>query len=180
MRLDDPQKPTGGKILDRFKYQIDESNIRYNDPNAVQTKIQDYRNKKKAEWLNSRKFKPENVMTMGQLETRIQLEDEVGFGKECLKLTNEFRAQQNLPPVKWNEELYRVGRPHSIKMAEKKIPLGHQGFDNRARECKLSKKSFAENVAYCNNYPREQIPKVRFLGSEKIDYRGWLDQFAGT
>ena len=154
---------TNEDIKNRFKYEINDSKIGYSK-NNYQNQINAYREKMKKKEIEERKFNPNNFMTMDKLTEKIKVEDETGFGKECLKLTNEFRAQQNKPPLKWNDELYMIGRKHSINMSKGKVPFGHQGFNERANECTIPKKSFAENVAYNHGYNREDIPKITVDG----------------
>ena len=161
--LKKPEITTNNDIKNRFKYDVDDSKIGQGK-NTYFDQVKAYREKMKKKEMDERKFNPNNQMTLNQLNEKIKIEDETGFGKECLKLTNEFRAQQNKPPLKWNDELYAIGRKHSINMAKGKVPFGHQGFNARASECTIPKKSFAENVAYNHGYNREDIPKITVDG----------------
>ena len=47
-----------------------------------------------------------------------------------------------------------------MDMANKKVPFGHDGFDNRAAMVPYNKQFFAENVAYCYNYERSVIAQT--------------------
>jgi uncharacterized protein YkwD len=40
---------------------------------------------------------------------------------------------------------------HSVNMAEGKVPIGHDGFQERMRKVPFFVRSFAENVAYNHN-----------------------------
>ncbi|KAJ3430883.1 hypothetical protein M0812_02558 [Anaeramoeba flamelloides] len=80
---------------------------------------------------------------------------ELHLGQECLRLTNVFRKTQNLPPLKWNNKLCKIGMKHSEDMS-KKGKIGHWGFNKRSAEWGGGK--FAENVAY--NYGANNPAKV--------------------
>ncbi len=51
--------------------------------------------------------------------------------------------------------------PHSKKMAERKIPLGHIGFNSRCNQVSFSKKGMYENVAYNND--TSDVAKVVYI-----------------
>ena len=53
------------------------------------------------------------------------------IGKKCLQLTNNFRAKNNLPPLIWDDDIWRIAMTHSKNMGEKKIPFSHEGFNER-------------------------------------------------
>jgi len=99
---------------------------------------------------------------MKDIEAKRIEEDKSAFGKRCLELTNIFRKQNNLPPLQWNQELHDIAMVHSKDMAEKRVPFGHMGFDQRIKKIKFSYKSVAENVAYNMGY--SDPPKVTVDG----------------
>lgn len=68
----------------------------------------------------------------------------------CVRLTNEFRQKQGKPPLKFMKKLSEIGMPHTKNMLARKIPVGHIGFDERARQ--IAGYAAAENVAYCQGY----------------------------
>eukprot|EP00009_Paramoeba_aestuarina_P013286 CAMPEP_0201537972 /NCGR_PEP_ID=MMETSP0161_2-20130828/66281_1 /ASSEMBLY_ACC=CAM_ASM_000251 /TAXON_ID=180227 /ORGANISM="Neoparamoeba aestuarina, Strain SoJaBio B1-5/56/2" /LENGTH=100 /DNA_ID=CAMNT_0047944565 /DNA_START=290 /DNA_END=589 /DNA_ORIENTATION=+ len=69
------------------------------------------------------------------------------IGKEALQLTNEFRAMNHLSPLKWSPSLFLIAAKHSTNMGKGTVPFGHDGFQQRMKECPFSFRSFAENVA---------------------------------
>lgn len=70
--------------------------------------------------------------------------------KECIRLTNEFRQSQGKPPLKLIKSLSQIGMPHTKNMLAGKVPIGHTGFEDRARQ--IGGYAAAENVAYCQGY----------------------------
>lgn len=68
----------------------------------------------------------------------------------CLQLVNKFRKENGLPPVIFNSSLAAIAMPHTINMLQRKVPLGHSGFDERAKKAGMA--SVGENVGYCNGY----------------------------
>jgi uncharacterized protein YkwD len=77
--------------------------------------------------------------------------------RRAFQLINEKRAEQNLSPLKWNDEIARVARLHSQNMAEYKF-LSHQGtdgsmVDDRADRVGLHRwRAIGENIAYNRGY----------------------------
>ena len=63
-------------------------------------------------------------------------------------MTNEFRKGHSLPALSWNQELHDIAMEHCIAMADGKVPIGHDGFNDRSAKVSFYKRSFAENVAY--------------------------------
>ena len=73
-------------------------------------------------------------MTLNDLEfqnpTNMAIcKDEIG--KKCLELTNIFRAKNKLPPLKWDDSIWRIAYTHSKNMGDGKVPFGHKGFNER-------------------------------------------------
>ncbi len=69
---------------------------------------------------------------------------------EILRIINEHRTGMGLGPLKMDPVISQAAEKHSHNMAAKKIPFGHDGFDERMD--KLSKQiksvsAWAENVA---------------------------------
>ena len=85
----------------------------------------------------------------------------IKIGKESLELTNQFRSQQKLPPLKWHQKLCEIGAKHSKgkrriatefltnfeDMGDGKVPFGHDGFDDRVKQYPFHANGAAENVA---------------------------------
>lgn len=83
------------------------------------------------------------------------------IGKRALELTNEFRQQNGLPPVAWNQELCNIGMVHSKDMAHGRVAFGHHGFDKRCKAITFGYRSVCENVAYVYNV--SNVPKVKSM-----------------
>lgn len=73
---------------------------------------------------------------------------------EAFDLINTYRHSKGLGSLRWNDEVTRAARQHSIEMANGSIPFGHSGFEERARilQQQITLHGVAENVAY-NDYP---------------------------
>jgi uncharacterized protein YkwD len=67
-----------------------------------------------------------------------------------LKLINQHRASQGLAPLASNATIAKQAKQHSQNMATGKVPFGHDGFDQRAKEIgkEIPIASAGENVAY--------------------------------
>lgn len=64
---------------------------------------------------------------------------------------NQHRISRNLPPLKLDTRVSKTARKHSQSMADKKIPVGHQGLKGRARAIAFRGvlvRRVGENVAY--------------------------------
>lgn len=66
---------------------------------------------------------------------------------------NAVRTQNGLPSLRTWKNLTKVARIHSENMARKKVPFGHDGFDQRASSLNAQNplKTLGENVAYSFN-----------------------------
>lgn len=79
----------------------------------------------------------------------------VKMEKEVFDLINEKRRENALPPLTWSESIAIEARHHSLNMANKRVPFGHQGSDQRFKTLQKLisfSRSFAENVAYNSGY----------------------------
>jgi len=150
------------------------------DTETMKGQIDDYRQKMRVQFMDNRKFKKGNMMTLTDMnnrdkaqdqiprapgttqskkfmtgrdieEMRIE-EDKVKFGLRCLELTNQFRKSNGLQPCVWSQELCDIGMPHSQDMAHGRVPFSHVGFDRRSSQVKFAKMSMAENLAYNQGY----------------------------
>ena len=72
---------------------------------------------------------------------------------EIFKLVNEYRISQGLNVLKINEMISEQCRVHSSNMAERYLPVSHDGFTERIANIKKEMVflSAAENVAYVKN-----------------------------
>ena len=93
--------------------------------------------------------------------TRI-CKDEIG--KKCLELTNEFRKKNKLPILEWDDEIWRVAYVHSENMGKKKVPFGHDGFNDRIKKFRFYYSFAAENVFMCNGYSQYNIAQMGVNG----------------
>ena len=81
------------------------------------------------------------------------------IGKKCLELTNIFRAKNKLPPLKWDDSIWRISYTHSKNMGDKKVPFGHKGFNERIRQFPFHYTLACENVFMCQGYNQDSIAK---------------------
>lgn len=95
------------------------------------------------------------------------------FERQAFQLINEKRHAQNLPPLKWSDDVARVARAHSQNMAEYKF-LSHEGtdgsmVDDRADRVGLSKwRAIGENIAYNRGYEQPiEFAVERWMNSPK-------------
>ncbi len=71
--------------------------------------------------------------------------------KEIHQLVNEYREQQGLPPMAYNDDIADIAQDHSSNMARGKVRFGHGGFQQRYDAMKATLDGVmagAENVAY--------------------------------
>lgn len=81
---------------------------------------------------------------------------ETGAGKDeqlCVRLTNEFRKKNGLPPLKFNKLLADISMPHTLAMLDGKYPLSHKGFKERSAKVQYARAT-GENVAYNTGYSK--------------------------
>jgi uncharacterized protein YkwD len=96
----------------------------------------------------------ETKTTNGAIVTAAMIAD---CEQQAFHLINDKRRAQNLPPLKWNDDVARAARAHSQNMAEYKF-LSHQGtdgsmVDDRADRVGLNKwRAIGENIAYNRGY----------------------------
>ena len=79
-----------------------------------------------------------------KLDENKECRDEIG--KKCLKLTNNFRAKNKLPPLIWDDSIWRIAMTHSKNMGEKMVPFSHEGFDERIKLFPFYYSMACENV----------------------------------
>jgi uncharacterized protein YkwD len=70
------------------------------------------------------------------------------------KQINDYRASQKLPPLVFADQIATQARLHSQNMANKSVPFGHQGFDQRVQAIgqTIPYRAAAENVAFNMGY----------------------------
>lgn len=82
------------------------------------------------------------------------------IGKKCLELTNVFRARHKLPPLIWDDAMWKISLTHSKNMGNNKVPFGHKGFDDRLRQFPFSYNLACENVFMCTGYSDSSIARM--------------------
>jgi len=74
-----------------------------------------------------------------------------GVEQQTFELINQFRRQEGLAPLKWNDEIAKIARAHSRDMAAGEVDFGHDGFRERVDQMKALVAGFrgaGENVLY--------------------------------
>jgi uncharacterized protein YkwD len=82
--------------------------------------------------------------------------------RETFKLINEFRDQDGLTPLKWNDDIANIARAHSRDMASGEVDFGHDGFGDRVDQMKALIAGFrgaGENVLFTDQ-PVEVAPRA--------------------
>ena len=167
----------GAKILketgkERYKNALVYSNINYNGNNWNLNQnnnnlkpnihsINDFNQISKYD-ENDKFFKEETKKSMSLSDLEFQnptnmriCKDDIG--KKCLELTNIFRAKHKLPPLKWDDSIWRIAYTHSKNMGDKKVPFGHKGFNERIRKFPFHFTLACENVFMCHGYSQDSI-----------------------
>lgn len=92
--------------------------------------------------------------------------DELGaLERDVARLVNEHRAARHLDTLTLDTAVASIARAHSVAMAQGRVPLGHDGFAERAKrvEAFLAFKEIAENVAL-NDYTGTRTVRVAVDG----------------
>lgn len=87
--------------------------------------------------------------------------------QNVFNLINQQRVANGLPALLWSNTVGNYAREHSMRMASKVVPFGHDGVDLRYSNLKAaipSIKRFGENVAYNYGYSTPGLTAVN----------GWL------
>lgn len=87
--------------------------------------------------------------------------------QHILRLVNQHRIQQGLPPLQLDERLSEQARQHSEAMATRRVAFGHGGFPQRVDriEREIRYRRIGENIAFNQGMMN---PAQRAL-------RGWLN-----
>ncbi len=75
---------------------------------------------------------------------------------QTFNLINQYRADENLPPLIWNSTIADMARRHSADMATGEVAFGHGGFKDRMEKLRgifAGMTSGGENVFYTDNRP---------------------------
>jgi uncharacterized protein YkwD len=132
------------------------------DPKKEAKKFFEHKRKKNEE--------KKNIMTLSDIEYKnpsinsknLECKDEIG--KDCLKLTNEFRAKYNLLPLEWDDSIWSIAYIHSKNMGEGLVPFGHKGFNERVNQFNFTYYKACENVFMCQGYSQYSISQNAVKG----------------
>lgn len=118
------------------------------------------------------KNKKKDIMTLHDLEYKnpddnIECKDEIG--KKCLSLTNKLREKHNLPPLIWDNSIWKIAYTHSKNMGDGKVPFGHKGFNERVDQFNFSCSKACENVYMCQGYSQYNIAENAV--------KGWINSY---
>ena len=107
------------------------------------------------------------IITLNDLEyknpiSNIECHDDIG--KECLGLTNQFREKHNLPPLEWDDSIWRIAYVHSKNMGDGIVPFGHKGFNERIKQFNFTYYRACENVFMCQGYSQYDIAENAVKG----------------
>jgi uncharacterized protein YkwD len=80
---------------------------------------------------------------------------------------NQYRATLDLPPLELNDWLSQQARAHSQDMADRRVRVGHGGFDQRVQRIgrEMRYRRIGENVAFNQGY----------IDPASRAVRGWLN-----
>jgi uncharacterized protein YkwD len=82
--------------------------------------------------------------------------------QEAYRQINAHRASLGLSQLVWNEALAAQARQHSQNMANKQVPMGHDGLSNRITASGLAYSWYGENVVYNYGYTEPVTPAVQW------------------
>jgi uncharacterized protein YkwD len=85
--------------------------------------------------------------------------------RQVARLVNDHRAGRRLSRLTHDTAVAAIARAHSVAMAERRVPMGHEGFEERAAAVELIRPfaKIAENVAL-NNYAVARTATVALQG----------------
>lgn len=92
--------------------------------------------------------KPTKKMVPKKSEKKIvpKVEPIDSIGKQILQYSNQFRLENKLKKLEWNQKIADLAKEHSKNMALKKVKFGHDGFNDRIKRFPFPYKGAAENV----------------------------------
>jgi uncharacterized protein YkwD len=86
-----------------------------------------------------------------ELQATPSQQKEEALQQSVLDYVNQYRKNKSLAPLQMFPLITAEALRHSQKLADEKIPFGHDGFDGRAKRLMsqiTGSNSIAENVAY--------------------------------
>ena len=103
-----------------------------------------------------------NINNFPKINNNVKNGDEIG--KKCFHLTNNFRAKNNLPPLLWDDSIWRISFTHSKNMGESIVPFGHKGFNERVNQFPFFYTLACENVFMCKGFINYDIATLAVNG----------------
>ena len=97
-------------IEDRFSYKIDNNREAKMVSGSAVSHFDQLREYRRKQERRSRLAQKREIMTMQHLTSRIDKEDQKALGKECLRLTNEFRAKHGKGALEWEDSMFEIGK----------------------------------------------------------------------
>ena len=119
-------------------------NLKQNNNNNFQPNIHTFND------INQNQININNNINFPIQDNNKKCRDEIG--KRCLQLTNNFRAKNNLPPLLWDDTIWRIAYTHSKNMGDRKVPFGHNGFNERISQFPFYFSIACENVFMCQGF----------------------------
>lgn len=95
--------------------------------------------------------------------------------KEIFQLINEYREKNGLEPLQYSDAVADIAERHSRRMANKDVPFGHTGFQDRYNALKKELPDMtagAENVAYGADDAAEAVELWLHSAGHKKNIRG--------
>jgi len=105
-----------------------------------------------------------HIAAMSAEETQLIDAVQKNMAKNVFNLINQSRVANSLPPLIWSDIVAQQARNHTVDMANKVVPFGHDGFDMRyeyLRQHIPNLTRMGENVAYNQGYPQPGATAVQ-------------------
>lgn len=90
--------------------------------------------------------------------------DRKNLAQEILDLTNEYRRENGLEPLKRHKGLEGVAYRHATAMSFARAPFSHHGAPERFAACGTRCTNVAENLARSEGFGRETLPEAAVTG----------------
>ena len=123
-----------------------------NTGSSVWDQLKEYRDSKRREYRPAKEITVKDLEAMNKAGSmNVNPNDIKRLGIRALELSNNFRQTEGKSALIWNDQLYEIAMEHSKNMAEGKVPIGHDGFQDRMNKVPFFVRSFSENVAWNSN-----------------------------
>jgi uncharacterized protein YkwD len=110
--------------------------------------------------LQDLKFKNPDLNNVNR--GNFNVNDEIG--KKCLQLSNEFRQRNGLPPLQWDDHIWKISFEHSQNMGIYKVKFGHDGFNQRINKLPFHYHQANENVFMCSGVSEWSVSEMGVNG----------------